>query len=51
MHALDAEGNVRFKLMINQRTIASAQVIPLSSTELVVVNDNVYAFFEMNEGN
>ncbi|GFN31422.1 stalk domain-containing protein [Paenibacillus xylaniclasticus] len=51
VHALDAEGNLRFKLVINQRTIASAQVLPLSATELVVVNDNAIAFLETSEVN
>ncbi|WP_164779733.1 stalk domain-containing protein [Paenibacillus kobensis] len=49
VHALDAEGNLRFKLVINQRTISSSQVIPLSATEVVVVNENAVAYFEISE--
>ncbi|MBQ4899796.1 PQQ-binding-like beta-propeller repeat protein [Paenibacillus sp. Marseille-P2973] len=50
VHALDAsDGKMKFKLVMNHGTISSSQVIPLSETELVVVNNNAIMFFDINE--
>lgn len=50
LHALDAaDGSLKFKLVINHRIISSTEVLPLSATELVLINDNAIMFFEIEK--
>ncbi|OAB42219.1 copper amine oxidase N-terminal domain-containing protein [Paenibacillus glacialis] len=50
LHALDsADGSLKFKLVFDHRTISSTEVLPLSATELVVLNDNAIMFFGIKE--
>ncbi len=50
LHALNAvDGKLKFKLIMNHKIISETQAIPLSATELVVVNNNAILFFEIND--
>ncbi|WP_274366082.1 stalk domain-containing protein [Paenibacillus thermotolerans] len=53
VHGLDSEGALRFILAVDNRTISSSQIIPLSSEEFVIVDNNGIMCFEVipqNEG-
>ncbi len=45
VHGLDAQGKVRFNLTIDDGAISSAQVIPISADEIVVVDNNAVMCF------
>ncbi|MFM9329194.1 copper amine oxidase N-terminal domain-containing protein [Paenibacillus mesotrionivorans] len=47
LHSLDQEGNLRFILQVDNKTISSAEVIPLSASECVVVVNNAILFLKM----
>lgn len=47
VHALDANGKLRFQLNVNNGTISKAEVIPLSPKEFVVVENNAVMYFEV----
>lgn len=50
LHALDsADGSLKFKLVFNHRIFSSTEVLPLSATEVVALNDNAIMFFEIKE--
>jgi len=45
VHALDESGNLRMKLIVDNAISSSAQVIPVSSSEcVVIVNNGIYFF-------
>jgi|GEM_PF-2086949 len=47
LHSLDRNGNLRFILTVNNRTISKALVLPLASDEFLVLVDNKVMAFEM----
>lgn len=50
LHALDsADGSLKFKLVFNHHIMSSTEVLSLSATELVVLNDNAFMFFEIGD--
>ena len=48
VHSLDARGNLRLILTVNNRTISSAAVLPLSATEFIVIEGNKIMCFEID---
>ncbi|MFC6549113.1 copper amine oxidase N-terminal domain-containing protein [Cohnella cellulosilytica] len=47
VHSLNRDGALRFALDIDNNTISWAEIIPISASELVVVDDNLIMFFEI----
>ncbi|MCI3920363.1 stalk domain-containing protein [Paenibacillus sp. TRM 82003] len=47
VHSLDAHGNLRFVLTVNNRTISLANVVPLSASEFLVVEGNKIMCFAL----
>jgi Copper amine oxidase N-terminal domain. len=50
IHSLDSQGNLRFILVIDNQTITGTQIIPLSPTTFVAIDNNLVMCFEIANG-
>ncbi|GMK37682.1 hypothetical protein PCCS19_07360 [Paenibacillus sp. CCS19] len=49
VYSLDPAGNLRFMLNVDNGTISSTQIIPLSSTTFVAIDNNNVMYFEVTK--